>query len=317
MTRVPPLLTQLLGLSIISSIVILTGKELSENFFKEGVESRISWALVAVLGFMVFVSRLRKIPIAYEGILTFLGGRTKIALKEGNHWLPPFFGLEPVDAKEQTTRNDDGSDPVYIVGELQDAYISDPKKIKRLLDSGREIALMRVPVSVQHKTVDPYRRMDVDESVIKSGLHDAIDNAIRSICTRYSPLAFMGQDGVLNKAIINSVSELAHSWGEEIVRVNVERILFADTDTQKAFERLAIERRNREAEQVELEHVSKQIEKLVNRHKCSFEDGMLLVQSERGKMEPRQDINIRSGKNSIDSLVAAAALHASKNKQSE
>lgn len=42
------------------------------------------------------------IPTVHEGELKFRGGRKKIILEEGDHWLPPGFDVEIVDMQERT-----------------------------------------------------------------------------------------------------------------------------------------------------------------------------------------------------------------------
>lgn len=308
--EITQILSTFIGL-ILTVVILALLLRWSHNYFTdEPVKGWLLWiGLGSLATLVVFFEGLgNNVALGHKAVLLILNGRVRVILKEGDHWLLKWvMKFREVDMREQFTRNDDGTEPLYIVGDLDEEDVKSTT-LAELLETGREIAVMRVPVSVHRKTVDPYRRIDVDDKVVDRGLHDVIDNAIRSLSNNYPPLSFMGKDKLIGETVRVEAEEAATDWGESIVRVNTERILFANEEVQAAFENIAIEKREAEAETTQQNLANKLIRVVMDDFKVDFESARRFVQSERGKIAPPVDINIHSGDKPVDSVVVGSAL---------
>lgn len=257
--------------------------------------SRLALCIGTLLyfGYMGFLT----IEIAHCGVPTLFGKRLETYhLNEGTVWLLPSPIMDAVEVNMQERTEHIRVSEIPAVGKIASNIPVGPSE---------SIVEMLVDATLQWRVVDPYRVLDVGESVISDGLEQLVLNTIREEGASKSDVELMGRPatrGELGTAIKEDSKETAGRWGIEVTEVLIKQIIPSDPAVRRAYETYRREERERQGEAVEREFVIESINKIANETGMSVENAAEVFQAERGKMQ-RQGIRFSSD-DAVKSLVS-------------
>ena len=255
----------------------------------------ISLLLVGLIGLFIYDS-LRKFPTdpPTYGIRTFFGKRTKKVLKEGWHFLPfcPFvFGAVLVDmtAKNQDFKPEDVRTPDMAELEI-DASLTfrpDPGNLISYLNIGGEEGVRNimddvVPEAIRELAANPDEEPKTWEMAVK--MKGKFLARVITVIT--------GTDGQMTDEEIQALaidvrrengSIKIETLGIIVSRLNITSIK-PQGELAKAAEQAAKERRERDADKIEIANVAARV-KALTKTGLSAEMAAEMVQTERGKVK--------------------------------
>jgi len=244
-------------------------------------------------------TRLPADPPTY-GVLTFLGSRKNVVMKEGWYFFPLYnalFGIIPVD---MTKKNFD----------LAPSGVRTPKDMARLESS---VSLTFSP--------DPDNLIEYlntgGENGVKAILSDMIEEAMRVFAGKEGEKPETWEEAVKmpDEFLVYVIKRILNEENEEVIREHCHSLrsgkstvclrslgiilnklnivsLEPPEDLQNAAQKAAIEERERKADNIEIDNVADRVESLVNKG-WDRKDAINVVQAERGKATRAvQDYNI-------------------------
>lgn len=307
-TSFSPIQTLATGLviTVVSAITIWLGWSIGEDTY-----SFSNLLIIQILVALVFfVPGLKKVPPMKHAIITVFGKRTfrdefedgkKSILQEGWHWLIPWIcGAIVVDTRERSVKVPEAK---FVVPDSTDG---NGKKQNGITVNFKN-------AQINFRVWNPFAILDTGEDDVDNELISVAAETMRSHAHSLSggPEEIFGSN--VDQIIMDKLTRESDSerWGALIVSVKTPNIEFASSDSEKAFEALYVEKRQRQAEGEQRQTVSEIAGALIQDFpNLTDQEALLIAQRNSGLLRPSDIVITQSGRDSNDplGLTAAAAI---------
>lgn len=221
----------------------------------------LKFVLVIVICLYFGYGGLARVPIGFQGVLLVLGGRTNTVLSEGWNWIlpKPIMDLEDIDIKEHT---------------------SDPGSVTVISKDGVRIT---ADAAIQWSINNPPKSLSVGKDVIKTGMAALIEQVLRAEIAKKSVEEAIGMHEDICNILEGTAKKKSVDWGIDIRNVMITEIKLNE-EVIRDFERVTRERKQTEAEEIELNKVMEWIDKFTTKG-YPLEVAQNIVQTERNKVK--------------------------------
>lgn len=205
---------------------------------------------------------LARVPVGFQGVLLVLGGRQNTILSEGWNWIlpKPIMDVEDVDIKEHT---------------------SDPGPITVISRDGVRIT---ADAAIQWSINNPPKSLSIGKDVITAGMAALVDQVLRAEIAKKSVEEAIGMHENIRNTLEEAAKKKSVDWGIDIRNVLITEIGLKNEDLMIVIEGVTKERKQTEAEDIELKKVMEWMNEMV-RKGYSPEEAKEIVQIERGKVK--------------------------------
>jgi len=285
------------------------------------------------------------VDIQHKAVLQLFGERRDwFLLSEGTNWLPPrpLMDAVIVDMRERVLRigetygKDDSEAKPLIVASIATGEDSDWKESeegdqtkptpvdikqrnkeekKKRASGDVRLVQMIVRVTIFWVVENPFRFLNIGEKRFEGALIDLAVKTLREKAATLNDILFIQSAGDLEKEIIAAINDDVDSrtkeqiislYGTRIRRVTIPKIVHESPDMVSAYESVAREKRQRQAETLEREFLVTTIRAL-KKEGLTAKDAILTIQAERGK-STRREVVITSDRPLGDMATAATLL---------
>lgn len=292
-----------IAITIVGALTIWLGWSIGEDNYSFS-NLLIIQILVTLL---FFVPGLKKVPTMKHAIITIFGKRTfrdqfeageKSILSEGWHWLIPWIsGAIVVDTRERSVKVPEAK---FVV---PDATSTDGKK-----QNG--ITVIFKNAQINFRVWNLFALLDTGEDDVDNELISVAAETMRSHAHNLSggPEEIFGSD--VDQIIKDKLTEESDSerWGTLVVSVKTPNIEFASSDSEKAFEALYIEERQRQAEEKQRQTVSEIAGALIQDFPdLTDQEALMIAQRNSGLLRDSDIVITQGGGGGNDPLGLTAA----------
>lgn len=296
------------------------------------VKGWFAWLVSATVIFgTVFVFGLAPVEIQHTAVPLFFGRRIKwFILGEGWNWLlpRPIMDARIVDMRERVLRIGEkfGKDQVedLVAATIEEGDPDNPDKKSRKKTGHVRLVEMVSRVTILWLVEDSDKFLNIGEAKIEGALIDLAVKTLREKAARINDIDFIQSAGKFEKAILKAILDdkdaskiipkgepdtrerIIDIYGIKVRRVIIPKITHRDPATVKAYESVVMEKRQKQAEDIEVSFVMESIQKLVGVG-LTAEQAVFTIQAERGKSR-RQELIIRAGDGVSDIVKGAAVI---------
>ena len=313
---IPSWLTILIGIGVCILLAIgligLLAKLIGTGWF--------AWLLCSVIVFGgVGVYGIVPVEIQHTAIPLFFGRRISwFVLEEGWNWLlpSPIMDIAIVNMRERVLRIGEKFGQEKIE-ELVAATIQTPEKTAADPDPHGDVRLVEMisRITIMWIVTDPKRFINVGEATIEGALTDLAVKTFRAEASMISDIDLIRStddfENHVRKALINdkdvtTKQRMTDIYGIRIRRVIIPKVTHKDSGTVKSYERVAQEKREKQAQEIERTFLLQSIE-ILKTTGMTAEQALLAIQAQRGKNR-RQELIIRAGEGVSEMAKAAAVI---------
>jgi len=232
------------------------------------------------------LSGFKQVTVVHEAVLTVLGTRTPIILTEGWVWIFPWImDLIEVNVQERSIviGDDGGLQVIAVDSELTKKELEGGSK---RMPTNRGVELT-VKMLIRYKIDDVARFLNLEDGILEKNMVEASKSALREYVGRFDYLSIITSKDEAQSCISNAffaeVGPLAERWGIEIFGLSLAKVVPKNATIISALEKAAVEEKEGEGEQKEMDNVIKQVKRLAKELKVPIKAARQIYQSERNK----------------------------------